>query len=829
MKYFKVFNTENEYLEYISSDEFIAPNVSTLYDSTKTWILPWRVIHVTGVTLSESEIIVDKDETYKLVATVLPNDATDKSVTWSSDNENVATVDSNGVVSSVASGDATVTVTTTDGGFTAQCSVSVANTHDYSKDYFTIKSLADDNEVKITRWGKTGNTEFYSLDSGTTWTQVPTGTSEITIATINNGETLMIKSEANEWASKWDSHNSLTCTKNYDVCGNIMSLIYGDDFRGKTEIKNPTDNNHGTFCGLFWYTSGSSQTALGSTTLISAENLVLPATTLANICYQSMFQGCTSLTTAPSLPATTLAKSCYQSMFQGCTSLTTAPSLPATTLALECYHYMFQDCTSLTTAPELPATTLAKSCYQSMFQGCTSLTTAPNLPATTLSDNCYQAMFFNCSKLNYIKCLAVDISASYCTYEWVKGVSSSGTFVKTLTMEDWKTGNSGIPTNWTVRNDTYVEVTGVSISDSAATVNKGSTYTLTANVLPSNADDQVVSWSTSDGNVATVDSNGVVTSVGCGDATITVTTHEKGYTATCDISVENHVTSVDLDVYQLYLSSGGTYQLEATVLPSDACDKSVTWASNNTNIATVDSNGLVSGVSIGDATVTVTTTDGGYTAQCSVNVITASPYTELEYIESTSDGGQYIDLDIKLYETLNTWYDIAIKYNVSGAGQDNKQPTLFGCQTTGSPYPGTFIRMNDANAKYTLGRYIGGAKKDNYLGENSTDIELPVQTAPNKNVTNLNNSNQTHTWGTSLFCTFKNQAKTEVDRFISAKLYYFKLFLKASADSEGTLVRDMMPCKRRSDNKVGLLDKVNNVFYVSPNGAEFVGGPEVNS
>ena len=61
---------------------------------------------------------------------------------------------------------------------------------------------------------------------------------------------------------------------------------------------------------------------------------------------------------------------CYYSMFQGCTSLTTAPSLPATTLANYCYSYMFQGCTSLTSAPSLPATTLANYCYRSMFYGC---------------------------------------------------------------------------------------------------------------------------------------------------------------------------------------------------------------------------------------------------------------------------------------------------------------------------------------------------------------------------------------------------------------------------------------------------------------------------
>ena len=108
------------------------------------------------------------------------------------------------------------------------------------------------------------------------------------------------------------------------------------------------------------------------------------------ICYYNMFNGCTSLTSAPELPATTLANSCYYNMFYNCTSLTTAPELPATTLVNYCYSGMFSGCSSLTTAPELPATTLAQSCYSSMFFRCTSLTSAPELPATTLANNCYK-------------------------------------------------------------------------------------------------------------------------------------------------------------------------------------------------------------------------------------------------------------------------------------------------------------------------------------------------------------------------------------------------------------------------------------------------------
>ena len=88
-----------------------------------------------------------------------------------------------------------------------------------------------------------------------------------------------------------------------------------------------------------------------------------------------------------------------------------------------------------------------------MFQRCTSLTTAPALPATTLTDSCYGGMFYYCSNLNYIKCLATDISASNCTSSWVNYVqTNSGTFIKNPNMTGWTTSTSGIPSGWTVQD-----------------------------------------------------------------------------------------------------------------------------------------------------------------------------------------------------------------------------------------------------------------------------------------------------------------------------------------------------------------------------------------
>ena len=176
----------------------------------------------------------------------------------------------------------------------------------------------------------------------------------------------------------------------------------------------------------------------------------LPATTLAESCYDHMFVNCASLTQAPELPATTLAESCYAYMFFLCTALTTTPELPATTLAESCYGSMFYACKSLTQAPALPALILKYGCYSVMFKGCTSLTTGPELPAKELETWCYSKMFEGCTKLNYVKALFTQLNDGAGSYNWLNNVSSTGTFVKSKDAT-WSNTDAGIPSGWTVQ------------------------------------------------------------------------------------------------------------------------------------------------------------------------------------------------------------------------------------------------------------------------------------------------------------------------------------------------------------------------------------------
>lgn len=376
------------------------------------------------------------------------------------------------------------------------------NPKDYSKEYLTFKALEDGT------FRFNGAVINYSIDKGTTWKSLEVSQP----LNVTAGQKVLWKMSGKTPTST-AGIGRFFATMKFDIEGNIMSIVSGDNFINATTISDYQ------FKSLF----------TGCTNLINTKNLVLPlmsvttycyylmfqgctslttapelpattlevgcyeymfydcasltiapkliATTLAQSCYYGMFDGCTSLTVAPELPAMTLATNCYRSMFMGCSSLTTAPKLPAMTLADTCYREMFWNCTSLITAPELPATTLVANCYYGMFKNCTSLTTvltlpattlidycyyamfngctsltkAPQLPATTLASNCYSWMFNDCSSLNYIEALFTTAPSSSYTSNWVKGVASTGIFVKNSAATWTTTGANGVPSGWTVQ------------------------------------------------------------------------------------------------------------------------------------------------------------------------------------------------------------------------------------------------------------------------------------------------------------------------------------------------------------------------------------------
>ena len=252
--------------------------------------------------------------------------------------------------------------------------------NDYSQNYLTFNVLTDGTIPWKSIGSGMAKEISYSINDGS-WISITAG-SNVTIS-VNAGDVVRFKGLNSTYAMDKNNYSGFNGgTATYNISGNIMSLIYGDNFIGETTMSGTYN-----FCSLFKQSKA-----------VSAENLILPATSLTECCYRAMFSKCTTLEVAP--------------------------ALPATTLGAYCYYYMFEEC-AISSAPELPAPTLVSNCYGYMFKGCTSL--------------------------NYILCLAVDKSASGCLSNWVNGVSSTGTFVKDENAT-WSSGVSGIPSGWIVNN-----------------------------------------------------------------------------------------------------------------------------------------------------------------------------------------------------------------------------------------------------------------------------------------------------------------------------------------------------------------------------------------
>ncbi len=287
--------------------------------------------------------------------------------------------------------------------------------------------------------------------------------------------------------------------------------------------------------------------------------------------------------------------------FSGCTSLTSI-TIPdsVTTIA----DGAFSDCTGLTsiTIPD-SVTNIGRT----VFSGCTGLKSVIIPESVTKIDDC---MFSGCTDLTSITIPDSVTNIGRVVFSGCTDLTISG-----------KTGSEA--ETYAKRNNipfvSIVEVTGVKLNKTSLSLEKGKTTAIKATVNPSNATNKSVTWTSSDTKVATV-SDGTVKAVAAGTAKITAKTNNSK-TATCKVTVKNPVinaTGVKLNKTSLELEKGKSEKLTATIIPSNASNKNVTWISSDTKVATV-SNGTVEAVSAGTAIITVLTANGKMT-KCEVKV-----------------------------------------------------------------------------------------------------------------------------------------------------------------------------------------------------------------
>ena len=282
-------------------------------------------------------------------------------------------------------------------------------------------------------------------------------------------------------------------------------------------------------------------------------------------------------------------------------------------------EYAFYGCNNLTSI-NIPESVTEIGDYA--FIGCSSLTSIV-LPKSLKSIE--SKAFADCENLTDVYCNAKSVprtsrdafDGSYPEYVTLHVPANALNAYKTT--EPW----SSFGKFETL--ETTILVEGITLSQTTATLTEGETMTLTATVEPEGATDQSVTWISSNEDVATVDGSGKVQAVASGNATITATANDgSGVSASCDVTVEKavvKVTKITLSQTTATLTEGETMTFTATIAPEDATDKSITWSSSNTSVASVDNKGKVTAKASGNATITATANDGsGVSASCVVTV-----------------------------------------------------------------------------------------------------------------------------------------------------------------------------------------------------------------
>ena len=642
---------------------------TNLSASCKVTVEPTKV---TSITLSKNTASLHVGETVTLTATVKPDDATDKTVTWKSSNDAVATVD-NGKVTAVALGEATITATTADGtNLTATCAITVnpikaasitlsqttAELFPGDKITLTATVLPENATDKRVTW-MSSNSSIATVSEEGIVTAVAVGETTITaktadgtnltatcavkvnpikVSSITLSQTTatlyptdqlqltatVLPDNATNKGIEWESSNTAVATVSEGI---VVAVAPGE---AVITVRTTDGSNLSATCAVtvkpILATSITlSQTAANATV---GDRLQLKATVLPD---NTTDKSVTWSTSAPDV-ATVDAEGIVIVVGAG-EAVITATTNDGTNLQATC------------TLTAVPATVLATSITLDVTEAELGIGRTLQLTATILPED-VSTHGVTWSSSNDAVAIVNEMGLVTALAEGetvITAATVDGTeLTATCTMTVVPVKAERIELNYT--EDTVLKL--------------GETLQFTATITPDDATDKTVTWSTSDENVATVDEEGLVTAVGIGEAIITATTADgTELSASCTITVEPILAeSITLDITKADMVEEDVLQLTATVLPDETTVKTVEWSTSDETVATVDEQGLVTAVAPGTVIITVSTTDGSdLSATCT---ITVSPKVGIFHVNATNGEGQIFTLDGRKLNTLQKGINI---------------------------------------------------------------------------------------------------------------------------------------------------------------------------
>ena len=584
-------------------------------------------VKVETVTLNKTALALKVGNTEKLIATVKPDKATNKTVTWTSDNKDIADVGSDGTITAKKSGTAKITATAD--GKTATCTVTVSTEQIPATAIELNKATLDltvgGNETltaTVTPSNSTDTVEWSSdklniatVDENGKVTAVAVGEATITAKAGSKTATCTVTVKAATVAVTGVSLNETT-----------LSLEVGKNKKLTATITPENASNK----NVTW-SGGNEAVSVGSDGTVTA-NKVTNTSVSITVTTEDGSYTATCAVTVTAASKTELAEAISQAK-------SAKANIKTSTNGSDI----------LTT--EKWVTSEVMNAFESAITAAEEVNEKENATATEITD------------------AVTALNSAKITFESAK------------------------------KDGTKVEVT-LSVNHTTLEITEGETKTITASVNPSETE---VTWESSNKQVATV-SNGTVTAVAAGSATITATAGDK--TATCEVTVKAAtiaVTGVTLSSTTLDLTVGGENgSLTATVIPSNATDQNITWASSAPNVATV-SNGIVTAVAAGTADITATV--GGKTATC---IVTVKPSIAITATPESIAAGSNISLSAAVTGGTATSYTWTI------AAKEGTLPTISGTDgtatvsTTGAT-PGTYtvsLKVMINNKEYTVTKDI---------------------------------------------------------------------------------------------------------------------------
>ena len=563
-------------------------------------------VHVTGVSLDKQSLSLKQGESTQLIASVIPANSVDKSVTWKSENTEIATVEE-GKVTAIKDGTTIIIVTTNDGGKTATCNVIV------EKNLAPVVTVGAEkiSAVSVVLMGKAnlGTSTASDLKIGFQYSKsagiLPSNSTSVEAQEADSDYNYTSALIELEPATKY-YFRSYVRQNGVDTFGETKEFITKDIssiletfeateveadcavLNGKLDLTDVEYEN--IKYGFYWGASEDSQsTFINAKTKDSAM-----ITSMGGLSHKTQYW------------YKSYAKIDSQE-FCGEVKTFTTDVIPVESVSLSKTEYTFNRIgNSLTmNATVFPADATDKRLDWS-------------------SDNETVATVDNDGRVT-----AKDNGKATIT---VKTKDQGKSATCTITVEQW--------------------VSGMSLNKTSLTLNEGDEDTLILTITPSNAANKAVKWTSSDVSVATVDESGKITAVSKGTAIIKAEAIDgSGKNVTCSVAVRRLVSEITLDKKSIILYRGVSNVKEvikATVSPADADNTNVTWSSSNTSVATVNWSGEVTGKTPGTTVITVLAQDGSnVTATCEVEV--------RQYVTNiTLD-----DLDLLIGENVTASYRIS--------------------------------------------------------------------------------------------------------------------------------------------------------------------------